>query len=229
MIEDIAKVRGPWGGALAWTHEMLVILNRDAYHPTMGASLEERFLPGDTRRLLSALAEQLETLGESLDLVIIGGAGLQALGIIQRPTRDVDVLGLRKGDELLPLDAVSNALRDAAAKVARDLGVHDGWLDTGAAALMERGLPAGFVGRLHTERIDPNLVVHLASRSDQIHLKLIAMVDTGHPRHEQDIRSLAPTAEELAEAATWIRRTYPSPNVAEELDRVVRHLVGDGP
>jgi len=40
-----------------------------------------------THVVLSALAEQLEALGAQLELVVIGGSGLLALGIISRPTR----------------------------------------------------------------------------------------------------------------------------------------------
>lgn len=40
---------------------------------------------------LEALAAQLETKGKRRELVVIGGSGLIALGLIERPTRDVDV------------------------------------------------------------------------------------------------------------------------------------------
>jgi hypothetical protein len=47
-----------------------------------------------TDRLLSALGEQLGLLGERYDLVVIGGSALLALGLVSRPTRDVDVVAL---------------------------------------------------------------------------------------------------------------------------------------
>jgi len=51
-------------------------------------------------RLLSALGEQLAAANERYELVVIGGSGLPALGLIERSTRDVDLLALRAGDEL---------------------------------------------------------------------------------------------------------------------------------
>lgn len=44
---------------------------------------------------LCALATQLEPAeSRPLDIVVIGGAAMNVLGIISRPTRDVDVLAL---------------------------------------------------------------------------------------------------------------------------------------
>jgi hypothetical protein len=40
--------------------------------------------------LLGALAEQLGALGVPLEIVVIGGSALTALGFVQRATRDVD-------------------------------------------------------------------------------------------------------------------------------------------
>lgn len=37
---------------------------------------------------LSALGEQLQLAGERFELVVIGGSGLLALGLIDRTTRD---------------------------------------------------------------------------------------------------------------------------------------------
>lgn len=44
------------------------------------------------------------------------------------------------------------------------------------------------------------ITVLSASRLDQIHLKLYALVDQGAARHEQDLRALKPTTEELLQA-----------------------------
>jgi len=55
---------------------------------------------GRNRPTLLALGEQLAAAGERYELVVIGGSGLLALGIIERSTRDVDLLALRSGDNL---------------------------------------------------------------------------------------------------------------------------------
>lgn len=46
-------------------------------------------------RLLSALGEQLFSAGHEYDLIVIGGSALLALGLLSRPTQDIDV-GRRK-------------------------------------------------------------------------------------------------------------------------------------
>ena len=61
------------------------------------------------------------------------------------------------------------------------------------------------------------LTVHFASRIDQIHFKLYAMVDQGAGKHEADLRALAPTTAELLEAARWTRTHDPSEGFREEL------------
>jgi hypothetical protein len=66
-------------------------------------------------------------------------------------------------------------------------------------------LPAGFRERVET-RIYRTLVVHIASRLDHIYLKLYAAVDHhGEGKHTDDLRRLAPTRQELLDAAAWVR------------------------
>jgi hypothetical protein len=45
-------------------------------------------------QLLLALGEQLAARGESYTLAVVGGSALLALGLISRPTRDVDILAI---------------------------------------------------------------------------------------------------------------------------------------
>jgi hypothetical protein len=48
-------------------------------------------ITGDTLGvLLSALAEQLGALGGYVEIIVIGGSALTALGLVRRATRDVD-------------------------------------------------------------------------------------------------------------------------------------------
>jgi predicted nucleotidyltransferase len=44
--------------------------------------------------ILDALAEQLRSLGEQAEAVVIGGSALTALGLVKRATRDVDLLAI---------------------------------------------------------------------------------------------------------------------------------------
>jgi hypothetical protein len=175
-------------------------------------------------RLLSALGEQLAAANERYELVVIGGSGLLALGLIERSTRDVDLLALRAGDELnsaRPLPSVLEAARD---RVARDYSLPMDWLAAGPTDLLRFGLPDGFIDRLERRDYGDNLSVFLASRYDQIHFKLYALVDQGPGKHEADLRALSPTEEELFAAAHWSRSHDSSEGYAQMLRDVLTHL-----
>ena len=98
--------------------------------------------------LLAALGEQLAAAGRPYELVVIGGSALLALGMIDRATRDVDLLALRTGDELTKPNPLPTELVTAAERVGRDFGLPRDWLNAGPASMLDLGMPAGFVGRL---------------------------------------------------------------------------------
>ncbi|MBS1844437.1 MAG: hypothetical protein JST53_08485 [Actinobacteria bacterium] len=175
-------------------------------------------------RLLSALGEQLADLGQRFELVVIGGSGLLALGLIKRSTRDVDILALRSGDELGSARPLPPNLEVARDRVARDFSLPTHWLNPGPTELLEFGLPEGFLGRLDRRDYGDALTVYLASRYDQIHFKLYALVDQGPGKHEDDLRALAPTQAELLAAARWSRQHDPSEGYAQILGEVLSHL-----
>lgn len=174
--------------------------------------------------LLAALGEQLAAAGQRYALVVIGGAALLVLGVIDRATRDVDLLALRAGDELVKPDPLPPELAAAAHRVSRDFGVPADWLNTGPTSLLDFGLPEGFVERLEDRRFGEALTVQLASRLDQIHLKLYALVDQGPGKHERDLRALRPNEAELIAAARWTRSHDPSRGFRDQLERVLAHL-----
>lgn len=161
-------------------------------------------------RALGALAEQLETVGVHFELVVVGGSAHVALGLIDRATKDIDVVGIRSDSRLLSAEPFPEVLATAASRVARDLGLPADWLNAGPTALLDLGLPKGFLDRAHRVDVGPGLVVFYADRYDQIHLKLYAMVDQAGGRHEEDLRALAPTPDELLAAARWTTSHDPS-------------------
>lgn len=175
-------------------------------------------------QLLSALAEQLAHAGERYELVVIGGSGLLALGVIERATRDIDIVALRGDGELNVAEPMPDGLRAARERVARDFSLPPDWLNAGPTDLLEFGLPEGFVDRLQRRDFGESLVVYLASRYDQIHFKLYALVDQGPGKHEQDLRALSPTEDELIAAADWTRSHDPSEGYAHSLRQVLIHL-----
>lgn len=178
--------------------------------------------------LLAALGEQLADLGARLEIVVIGGAALLALGLVDRTTSDIDVLALGSHEGLESASPLPSALVEARDRVARDFELESNWLNPGPADLLELGLPYGLMDRVVTRYFGPALTVHFAGRFDQIHFKLYALVDQGAGRHEDDLRALRPTGEELLAAARWARTHDPSQGFRRELRGALEHLgVGD--
>lgn len=186
----------------------------------MDTVLDEKFAD----ELLQALGEQLAAAGQPFEIVVIGGSGLLALGLVERTTRDVDIVALRIDSELEPAEPLPEALRKARDRVARDFNLPESWLNTGPTSLLDFGLPEGFIGRLASRSYGKGLTVHFASRLDQIHFKLYAAVDQGPGKHSADLEALAPTREELVQAAHWARTHDPSPGFEEVLRRVLSHF-----
>jgi hypothetical protein len=83
---------------------------------------------------------------------------------------------------------------------------------------MDFGLPEGFLQRVSRWDLGAGLTVHFASRLDQIHLKLYALVDQGLGKHEGDLRALTPSREELIQAARWTRIHEGSFDLGVEVD-----------
>jgi hypothetical protein len=174
-------------------------------------------------RVLEALGEQLDAIGEACEPVVVGGSGLLILGMIERSTRDVDLVALKKGSNLENPAPLPAALKEARDRVARDFSLPENWLNPGPASLLDFELPAGFLERVESRRYGDHLVVHFASRLDQVHFKLYAAVDAGPGKHSQDLEALSPTPEELLLAARWTRTHDPSPGFEEVLRRVLSH------
>jgi len=151
-------------------------------------------------------------------------AALLALGVTDRSTKDVDVVALWEAGSLRKATPLPQGLIDARTRVARDFGLPDNWLNSGPASLIDFGLPQGFVDRVETQSYGDGLTVHFASRLDQIHFELYALVDPGAGKHEQDLRVLTPTADELIRAARWARTHDPSEPFREMLERALRYL-----
>ena len=175
-------------------------------------------------RLLSALGDQLTVLGRSYELVVIGGSALLALGLISRPTRDVDVLALVGAGGFESAQPLPVPLAEACAKVARDLELPADWLNSEPGDMLRLGLPAGFAERLDCRVFGPHLTVCFASRFDQVHFKLYALVDQGPGKHEADLRALEPTHEELISAAVWSRTHDPSEGYRGVLTEALAYL-----
>jgi len=166
---------------------------------------------------LATLGDLLEQRGLHYDLLAVGGGALLLLGLLPRPTKDIDVVGLVEADDVRFSRDLPEPLARAIGDTALLLGLRSDWLNAGPASLAELGLPIGAVKRA-VIRDWGSLRLRLASRIDQISFKLYAAVDQGpHSRHFADLRRLAPTPSELIGAARWARTHDPSDAFRNEL------------
>ena len=160
-------------------------------------------------------------------LLVCGGSALNLAGIIQRPTRDVDVLGLIKGTE--PVTVVAEQLPDellhAAELVAMEMNLPRDWLNDAALEVQRLGLPPGIVERAHRLNCGPCLTVFFIGRQDQVALKLYAAIDRQKgQRHLKDLEAIGPTRAEMDAAVHWLLDRRTSPQFRRAVQAIARAL-----
>lgn len=178
------------------------------------------------RQALSTLGLLLKDRGLHFEIVVVGGGGLLLLGIIRRPTKDLDALAIVEAGEYQLARPLPNELREAVADTAMVLDLAEDWLNPGPTDQLKQGLPVGFHDR--TTRHDfGGLVVHLAGRFDQVCFKLYAAADNGPgSKHVQDLIAIDPTPEEFHEAAAWVKEQDASSQFPSFVDSVIEHVEG---
>ncbi len=183
----------------------------------------------------SQIQEALSRVGRRLALadageyalLICGGSALSLAGLVDRPTRDVDVLGLVRGTEEASLVAelLPEEVSRAAQWVAADLNLPGDWLNDSALAIHGLGLPAGIVKRAHQLEFGPCLAVYVIGRQDQVALKLYAALDRQKGRrHLQDLDTIAPTPAEMEFAVHWLLNRKTSPEFRRAIRKIAEAL-----
>ncbi|HDS84657.1 MAG TPA: hypothetical protein ENN97_05610 [Phycisphaerales bacterium] len=148
-------------------------------------------------------------------IVVCGGTALNALRLIQRTTKDVDIVALvDSSNQLVDPAPLPEELLAAAKEVADTLNLHQDWFNNGPSSgeggLFRLGLPDGFKNRLIRHYQGDNLTVYLVSRLDQIYFKLYAAIDQFGSYHASDLKQLLPSDEELLGAVRWAATHDPS-------------------
>ena len=144
----------------------------------------------------------------NLSIIVCGGAALNALRLVQRTTKDIDIVALLDSSgHLVDPAPLPKELLTAAKEVADTLNLPKDWLNNGPSSddggLFRLGLPKGFTERLVKGYQGKKLAVFYISRLDQIHFKLYAAVDQFGSYHAADLKQLAPTDNELLQAVKW--------------------------
>lgn len=180
-------------------------------------------------KILGDLNVQLEAFNSGpIDIVVCGGTALNALGLISRTTKDVDVLALvhKKAPGQGVLDSANplpSVLLQAAEKVGRAHRLPKGWLNPGPTSALKYGLPDGLLERAQKEVYGPFLTVRFLGRLDQIYFKLYAAADQGG-KHYDDLKNLQPSGDELLSAAKWSMTHDVSECYKQELKKVIQNL-----
>jgi hypothetical protein len=156
--------------------------------------------------ILKALNEHLAfARSPHIELVICGGSALNSLGLVERATKDIDVIAILKNGAPVKCGDFPDYFKNAARRVAEDLNLPDDWINMWPASLTEIGLPEGFFTRLHPVDYGKFLTLHFIDRLDQIYFKLYAAIDQGPAsRHFQDLLKLNPKENEISGAAMWL-------------------------
>jgi hypothetical protein len=175
-------------------------------------------------RALQALGETLQVRGLAYEVVVIGGSSLLLLGLIRRPTRDLDAVALVDDERYVSAEPLPAPLTEAVADVGRALALDEDWLNARPTDLLRFGLPQGFEDRVETRRYG-GLTLRVAGRFDQICFKVYAAVDQGmESRHVADLQTLRPTRDELLAGARWSRTHDPSEGYRQELVKLLKWM-----
>jgi hypothetical protein len=157
--------------------------------------------------MLSALGTVLEEQDiVPVDILICGAMALLLQGIIDRPTRDIDGLGLvveEEGSLVLRKPLMSHEFNAAVERVGALFNEGKHWFSTAAIILHDdTELPADIVERAQLRRYGKRLTVRLCSRLHMICLKMWAAIHRGEP-DIGDLVEMKISIEEARVAAEW--------------------------
>lgn len=179
-----------------------------------------KMIPVHPRQTLEAFDQFLAARGLRLDAIVIGGAALELLGVISRPTKDCDIL-----HPSLPAAILATAREFAQAQRAQGDALDDDRLNNGPEQLAQV-LPPGWEQRTQPAFSGAVLSLRAPGRLDLLRTKLFALCDRGTDL--RDCMALAPSKDELDEARKWVQQQDGNPDwpvhVGAVLDDLARRL-----
>jgi hypothetical protein len=178
-------------------------------------------------KTLGALLE--DTANDQINIVVCGGSSLIATGLVNRTTKDVDIVALLDSNEfIMEAQPLPDSLLKAAGQVAISMNLPTNWLNNEPWSIVNRrlpnyGLPEGFLKRTKKRKYGTKLNIYFLDRISQIYFKLYAAVDHNGPsRHLDDLNSLSPTDDEFFAAAQWAIIQDPSEIFLHTLKTMLR-------
>jgi hypothetical protein len=169
--------------------------------------------PENTEPVLIRLDEELTKVGEKRSLIICGGGALIVMKVIERRTRDVDVIA----------PEVDLLLKKLAAQVGKEFGLSDNWLNNGPASLVS-DLSAGWQKRTVPVFAGKALELRALGRPDLLATKLYAFCDREDDL--DDVLKLRPTNEELEALFPWVLERDGSPYWPKRVEDCFKRLRG---
>lgn len=178
----------------------------------------------EVRSTNSAFDEFLAQRGVRFEGIVIGGAALNLQGIVQRPTKDCDVL-----EPSVPADVAAAARAFAELQRKQGNARDDHWFNDGPGSLAEV-LPVGWRSKVASIFEGRSLRLFTLGREDMLRSKLFALCDRGIDL--PDCLALAPTHAELDAVRPWLELQDANPDWPEHVQRNLRFVgrkLGHGP
>jgi hypothetical protein len=172
----------------------------------------------DPKEIIPKFDEFLTSRRLRFEGVAIGGAALVVLDVIQRATRDIDLLETE----------IPAAISKAASEFASKYGLSEHWFNAGPADLL-RYLPSSWKTDLQPLYSGMSLNLKTLSRINIIRTKFWAMCD--RMRDVDDLIAIAPSDDEIEIALEWVRPLDANPawpKHAESMAHALRRRLGRG-
>lgn len=161
------------------------------------------------RQTIAQFDLYLAARGLEFSAVLVGGAALSLLGLIERQTRDCDVL-----QPEIPAEIQRAALEFAVQIRTTGTPLQDDWLNQNPAQLADL-LPEGWNTRVQAVYKGQSVTLFVLGRGDLLLTKLFAYCDRGMDL--ADCLAMAPTAQELRHALPWLERQDAHPDWPEHV------------
>lgn len=161
----------------------------------------------------------LDKQRQSFQAIVVGGAALAIMGIIQRETQDCDIL-----DPKIP-DQIKEIAKEFATDMNRQGGfLKENWLNNGPISLRD-DLPVGWENRVQEIYKGKALILFSLGRADLLKAKIFAYCDREQDRG--DCIKLNPSREELLELKEWLAGRDGNLGWAAHVEASLRSLAKD--
>ncbi len=167
------------------------------------------------KKIIKEFDEYLHHMGLEFEGVVIGGAALLLIHVIDRATKDVDILSPEIPDE------IKKSSVDFAKKNPKLSLNPNEWFNNGPYSL-KRDLPKGWKNRLQRVFKGKSLTLFTLGRLDLLRAKLYAACD--RDIDFDDCVALKPTNKELEDCLDWVLKGDSNPLWPKRVEEIYEKL-----